>query len=72
MRKKTLKFKEFRRGDGGDSLVLHDRLRDCDYEVNDPHLSEEQVQQVTEEIKSVLNTTAAGEASVADASANGQ
>ena len=56
MRKKTLKFKEMRRGDGGEALVLHDRVKDCDYEVVDPHLSEEQIQQVTEEIGKVLNS----------------
>jgi len=63
MRRKALKFAEFRRpvpdsdrgNEGGAVLVLHDRLRDCDYEVPDPNLSEEQVQQVTQEIHQLLN-----------------
>lgn len=56
MRKKVLKFKTVRRSDDTEVLVLHDKKLDCDYEVVDPHLSEEQIQQVTEEIGQVLNT----------------
>jgi len=55
MRKKALKLKEFRRTETSATLVLHDRLRDCDYEVADPNLTEEQIQQVTGEIHQVLN-----------------
>ena len=55
MRKKVLKLKELRRSEKGAALVLHDRLRDCDYDVADPNLTEEQIQQVTGEIHQVLN-----------------
>lgn len=58
MRKKVLKFTEFKRTEAGAVLVLHDRLRDCDYEVVDPNLNEEQIQQVTEEVNQVLNVKA--------------
>jgi hypothetical protein len=55
MRKKALKLKEFRRSEAGAALILHDRLRDCDYEVADPNLSEEQIRQMTGEINQILN-----------------
>ena len=55
MRKRVLKFTEFRRGDSCGLLVLYDKVRDCKYEVADPNLTEEQIQQVTEEIGQVLN-----------------
>ena len=55
MRKKVLKLKELRRTETGAALVLHDRVRDRDYEVADPNLTEEQIQQVTGEIHQVLN-----------------
>ncbi len=55
MRKKVLKLKEFRRSEAGAALILHDRLRDCDYEVADPNLSEEQIRQMTGEINQILN-----------------
>lgn len=55
MRKKTLKFKEMRRADGEMVMILYDKVSDCNYEVIDPRLSEEQVEQVSEEIGQVLN-----------------
>ena len=55
MRKKVLKFTEFRRGETSGILVLYDKVRDSKYEVADPNLTEEQIQQVTEEIGQVLN-----------------
>jgi hypothetical protein len=55
MRRKVLKLKEFRRTATDATLVLHDKLRDCDYEVVDPNLTEEQIRQVTGEIHQVLN-----------------
>lgn len=56
MRKKTLKFTEFKRGETGAVLVLHDRTHQCNYEVLDPNLTEEQIQQVTQEVGQILNT----------------
>jgi hypothetical protein len=66
MRKKVLKLKEFRRAEApigqaqgkGAALILHDRLRDCDYEVADPNLTEEQIRQMTGEINQILNVKA--------------
>jgi len=55
MRKKVLKFREFRRDEKGDVLLLQDRLTDAVHTVVDPDLSEEQIEQVTEEIGQVLN-----------------
>ena len=55
MRKKALKFTEFRRSEDGDALVLCDRLNECEHIVADPHLSEEQIQKVTEEVGQILN-----------------
>jgi len=55
MRKKVLKLKEFRRTESGAALILHDRLRDCDYEAADPNLTEEQIRQMTGEINQILN-----------------
>ena len=56
MRRKVLKFRAFRREEGGDVLVVYDRLGDCEHAVLDPRLTEEQIQQVTEEVGQVLNT----------------
>ena len=56
MRRKVLKFRAFRREEGGDVLVVYDRLEDCEHAVLDPRLTEEQIQQVTEEVGQVLNT----------------
>jgi len=56
MRKKALKFIEFKRTEAGAMLVLRDALSQCDYHVADPDLNEEQIQQVTEEIGQILNT----------------
>ena len=55
MRKKVLKFVSMQRE--GDDLVmaLHDRVADATYEVIDPRLSEEQINQVSDEIGQVLN-----------------
>ena len=56
MRKKALKFKGLRRGEGEGALVLYDRVRGRDCEVADPNLSEEEIERVTEEVGQVLNT----------------
>ena len=55
MRRKRLKFRELKRGDGELLMVLHDRITASDYEVPDPKLSEEQIQQVSEEVGQILN-----------------
>lgn len=55
MRKKLLKFQQFRRDENGDTLLLQDRLTGVVHRVADPNLSEEQIDQVTEEIGQVLN-----------------
>ncbi len=56
MRKKALKFIEFKRTEAGAMLILRDALSQSDYHVADPDLNEEQIQQVTEEIGQILNT----------------
>jgi len=56
MRKKVLKFNEFRREAEGDVLLLQDRTTDSVHTVIDPSLSEEQIEKVTEEIGQILNT----------------
>ena len=55
MRKKALKFLEFRREEEGHVLLLKDRVTDTVHTVVDPNLSEEEVQRVTEEIGQILN-----------------
>ena len=55
MRKKVLKFVEFRRDEKDHVLLLKDRIADAVHTVVDPDLNEEQVQQVTEEIGQILN-----------------
>ena len=55
MRRKRLKFVELKRGDDELRMVLHDRVTGSDYEVPDPRLSEEQIQQVSEEVGNILN-----------------
>lgn len=55
MRKKVLKFREFLRDEAGDRLVLCDRNGDARHEVPDTHLTEEQIQKVTDEIGQILN-----------------
>jgi len=54
MRKKLLKFKEIRRTDGGMALLLHERTTHAEHVVLDPGLSEEQIEQVSEEIRLIL------------------
>lgn len=56
MRKKALKFTEFKRTEQGATLVLRDVLNQCQYHVSDPNLNEEQIQQVTEQVGQILNT----------------
>jgi len=55
MRRKILKFVELKKDESGAALVLHDRLRDVRCEVRDPGLTEEQIQQVTDEVTQLLN-----------------
>ena len=55
MRKKTLKFVEFKRADDGDRLLLSDRVSDATHVVMDPNLTEEEIRQVTDEIGQILN-----------------
>lgn len=55
MRKKVLKFKEMRRIGDDTVMVLHERVADCDYDVVDPRFSEQQLEQVSEEISQILN-----------------
>ena len=55
MRKKQLKFKDVARSDEGEALVLHSSREQEDYEVPIPQLSEEEIQQVTEEVGQILN-----------------
>ena len=56
MRKKALKFREMRRDGEEMVMILHDRVSDCDYEVIDPRLTAEQVEDVSGEVGRVLNT----------------
>jgi hypothetical protein len=56
MRRKVLKYVEMKRGEGGVALVLHDRVRNCRCEVYDPGLSEEKIQEVTDEVSRLLMT----------------
>ena len=55
MRKKVLKFVEFKRADNGDQLLLRDRVSDATHVVIDPNLTEDEIQQVTDEIGQILN-----------------
>ena len=55
MRKKVFKFKEVRRSENDDALILTERGSDCEHVVVDPNLSEEQIQQVTVEVGQILN-----------------
>jgi len=57
MRKKTLKFDDIRRDDGGEALVLTDRKTGEEYVVYDPHLTEKQIDGVTEQLSQILNMT---------------
>jgi len=56
MRKKVLKFREMRREGEDMVMVLHDQVSDCEYEVVDPRLTPEQVEEVSVEVGRVLNT----------------
>ena len=55
MRKKVLRFKEFHRDNAGDMLVLCERDGGSEHRVLDAHITEEQIQRVTEEIGQILN-----------------
>lgn len=55
MRKKILKLDDIRYDDKGEALVLKHREEGTEYVVYNPQLSEEQVQQVTEEVGQILN-----------------
>ena len=55
MRKKQLKFKDVARSEEGEALVLYSSREQQDYEVAIPQLSEEEIQQVTEEVGQILN-----------------
>ena len=55
MRKKVLKFIEFKRSDTGGELILKDRISDALHTVIDPDLAEEEIEHVTEEVGQVLN-----------------
>jgi len=55
MRKKILKFKDVRRGEGGEALVLRQPKEGREFVVYNPQLTEEQIQKVTEEVGQILN-----------------
>ncbi len=55
MRKKLLKFEDVKKGDGGEALILRDPVENRVFEVYNPQLAEEQIQQVTEEVGQILN-----------------
>jgi len=55
MRKKLLKFRDVKKTEGGEELVLYSRADDREYRVYNPQLTEEEIQQVRDEIGQVLN-----------------
>lgn len=55
MRRKVLKYVEMKRDDTGTALILQDRVRNCRCEVYDPGLSEDKIQEVTEEVSRLLD-----------------
>jgi hypothetical protein len=55
MRKKLLKFDDIKKGEGGEALVLSLPAEGTKFEVYNPQLTEEQIQQVTEEVGQILN-----------------
>ena len=55
MRRKVLKYVEMKRDENGTALVLQDRIRNCRCEVYDPGLSEDKIQEVTEEVSRLLD-----------------
>jgi len=57
MRKKILKLDDIRYDDKGEALVLKHREEGTEYVVYNPQLSEEQIDQVTEEVGQILNIT---------------
>ena len=57
MRKKKLKLEDIKYDERGEALVLKHREEGKEYVVYNPQLSEEQVDQVTEEVGQILNIT---------------
>lgn len=55
MRKKLLKLKDIKKGEGGEALILYYPDEDRYFEVYNPQLTEEQITQVTEEVGQILN-----------------
>ena len=55
MRKRLLKFKDVERGEGGEALVLYSPREQQKYTVYIPQLTEEEIEQVTEEVGQILN-----------------
>ena len=55
MRKKVLKFKDVKRGEGGEFLVLEIPKEGVTFEVLNPDLTEEKITQVTDEVGKILN-----------------
>lgn len=55
MRKKILKFKEVRRTDAGEFLLLEMSKAKTTFDVLNPQLDEEKIGQVTEEVGKILN-----------------
>jgi hypothetical protein len=56
MRKRRLKFEELRREDGCDWLLLRESKAKRVHKVLDPHLTEEAIAQVQEEVETMLRT----------------
>ena len=57
MRKRILKLEDIRYDDDGEALVLKHRGEDKEYVVHNPQLSEEEIQQVTDEVGKILNVS---------------
>jgi hypothetical protein len=55
MRKRLLKFDDIKKGEGGEALIMRDPAENRVFEVYNPQLTEEQIQQVTEEVGQILN-----------------
>jgi hypothetical protein len=55
MRKKILKFEDVKKGEGGEALILRYPAEDQRFEVYNPQLTEEQIQQVTDQVGQILN-----------------
>ena len=57
MRKKVLKLEDIRYDDKGEALVLKQKGEDGEVVVYNPQLTEEQIEQVTEQVGQILNVT---------------